>query len=157
MDIYNLSGFKWWCKQRRKSNFLAIVFILFFLIIFGSAIFSNLKTNNISNANIDKSAIVMLIIMFLFFVAMLLSFLRTVLSNTKIDKYWCGTITNSYIKRYGSTNNRKRRLFIVANVNGKEIEARCMSETYHKAQQGDQIIIFCIKGDRRLYCVHPEM
>ena len=75
----------------------------------------------------------------------------------KVDEYWCGTITNFYIRRHGSTNNRKKRHYIVANINGKEIDARCMPQTYRKAQQGQQIIVFSVKGDRRLYCVHPEM
>ena len=77
--------------------------------------------------------------------------------NIKVEQCWFGTITNFYVHRYGSTSNRKRRLYIVANVDGKEIDARCMTKTYRNAQVGQQIILFTIKGDKYLYCVHPEM
>lgn len=159
MDIYNMSGFQWWCKQRRKSSFLALAFTLFFLVIFGSGFASSLKTNNVSNANIDNGAIGMLVLMFIVFIIMILSVLRAVIRNMniKVDEYWSGTVTNFYIKRYGSSSNRKRRLYIVANVNGKELDAQCMSTTYRNAQVGQQIVVFTIKGSNRLHCVHPEM
>lgn len=155
MDIYNLSGFKWWCKQRRNSSFLAIVFVAFFTFILGSSLISNLK----ANTSADKSGIAMLAFMLVFFGIMLLSILRTVIRNMniKVEEYWVGIITDFYIKRTGSSNRRKSRSYIVANVNGKEMVARCMQETYRQAQHGQQIVMFTVKGDKRLYCVHPEM
>lgn len=159
MDIYNLSGFQWWCKQRRNSSFIAIAFITFFLIVFCNGLASSWKTNEISSASIDNSAIVMLALMFIVFVVMILSVLRAILRNMriKVDEFWYGTITDFHVKRYGSTNNRHRRLYIIADVNGKQMNARCMPKTYSKAQQGQQVIVFRVKGEKHLYCVHPEM
>ena len=155
MDIYNLSGFKWWCKQRRNSSFLAIIFVAFFTFILGSSLISNLK----ENADTDKGSIGMLVLMLVVFCLILLSVLKTSIRNMKIkaESYWVGIITDFYIKKSGSSKNRKTRHYIVANVNGKEMIARCMIQTYRQAEQGQQIIMFTVKGDKQLYCVHPEM
>lgn len=154
-----MSGFKWWCKQRRNGSFLAIAFLAFFLVTFCSGFSSSWKTNDISSTSIDKGAMGMLAIMFIVFAIMLFSILRAVIRNMriKVDEYWCGTITDFYIKRSGSSSNRKRRHYIVADINGKEMDARCMLETYRKAEKGQQIIVFRVKGEKRLQCVHPEM
>ena len=159
MDIYNLGGFQWWCKQRRNSSLFALVFVIFFTVIFGFAFVSNWKTSQMNNTNVDNGAIFMLAIMFFVFIWIALSGLRAVLVNMKIkvNECYCGTITNFYIHRYGSSGKRKRRFYIVANVNGKELDAQCMATTYRNAQVGQQIVVFTIKGSKVLHCVHPEM
>ena len=156
MDIYNLSGFKWWCKQRRNSSFLAIIIVAFIIFVLGDGLISSLKPNNTS---IDKEVIILLVVMAVVFVIVLSRILRTVIRNMniKVEEYGYGIITNFYVKRHGSASNRKRRLYIVANVNGKELDAQCMPKTYRKANQGQQVIVFRVKGDNHLYCVHPEM
>ena len=88
-NIYNLSGFQWWCKQRRNSSFIALAFITFFLIIFCSGFASSWKTNKMSSASIDNGLIVMLAIMFIVFVVMIISFLRTILWNMRIKVDEC--------------------------------------------------------------------
>ena len=159
MDIYNLSGFRWWCKQRRNSNFIVIAFIAIFLVIFGSGFASSWKTNVMSNSSIDNNAVVMLALMFIVFVVIIFCIFRAIVRNIriKVDECWYGTITDFYVKRYGSTNNRHRRLYIIVDVNDKQVNAQCMPKTYSKAQQGQQVIVFRVKGEKTLYCVHPEM
>ena len=159
MDIYNSSGFQWWCKQRRNSSFVAIAFLAFFLVVFCSGFASSWKTDEMSSASIDNGAVCMLGLMFIVFIVMILNVFRAILRNMriKVDECWYGTVKDFYVKRYGSTNNRHRRLYIVADVNGKQIDARCMPKTYSKAQQGREVIVFRVKGEKPLYCVHPEM
>lgn len=160
MDIYNMSGFKWWCKQRRNSSFIVVTFLAFFCVVFFKGIASNSEIkNNLTSGVADKGAIAVATILGLMFLFMVLSALRSTIRsiNVKVDEYWYGTITDSYIRRSGSSRNRKRRHYIVADVDGKEMDARCMIQTYRKAEKGQQIVVFKVKGEKRLYCVHPEM
>ena len=159
MDIYNFSGFKWWCKNNKKSNLLALGFLVFFIAIFSFMFISSWKTNISAKSNVDSGVVVMLIIMFFVFIIMFFSILQKVINsfNVKVEQWWIGTIKEFYVKRTGTSGHHKTKYYIVAIVDGKELDIRCVYPIYHRAKQGESIIVFKIKGDKNLKCVYPEM
>ena len=159
MDIYNLSGFQWWCKKQRNTNLFALAFFILFTVLFGSTFVYNLKSNQIDSANINNNDMFILVIIFLILFLVSLSLLKTTLSyiNVKVNECYYGIITNFYIHREVRNGKNKRYYYIVANVNGKEMDVKCLFETYQKAQIGQQIVLFTIQGRESLHCVHPDM
>lgn len=63
----------------------------------------------------------------------------------KVRYVWPGIITNLH-RNITSTKSVKEYRMIV-NANGKEIEGICSYKVYHTAQEGQDAILFTIKGN----------
>lgn len=144
------SGFRWWKRQQRRRYFQTGIFLILLPAIIGAALYIAGLENYSTGEVLFAAAFLLSFIAYGFYQLVLL--VQTYRWQPK--QYWFGTILSAHITYL--PNRRVRNWNIVAEVNGKQMEAICHPKTYRLAQPGQQILLFTVKGDK-LYCVHPEM
>ena len=150
LDPSEFSGIRWWLKKRRSYYFQNFLTIALFLCFF-APLFIQVPLDSLALTDLLLMAPIALMLVF-FTVYQLWQWLRSY--NLKIEDCQIGTITDMY--RVANRHKKARSYLIIAQVNGKELEAHCNLRTYRMAEKGQNILLFSIGGDS-LFCVHPEM
>ena len=143
------SGIIWWIAERRKSYLRSSIFMALIATVLGSMFLS------VADAMTAKDMTFIfgfLGIFALVAVSQFISFLK--LSSFEIEKCWSGRIIDT--RRERSSQKKNKKYYIIADVNGKELEGRCFYTTYVKAEIGDEVVLFQYRK-KGMQCVHREM
>ncbi len=154
-NINELPAIKNFMKKRTKSFLKNFLFLALFIGCFVSMIIATLNNEN-SGAKITDFIPLFFFILIIaaFAVSSFIAWIRSF--SEKVNEYWFVTISNMYIDRKRTNKGRiKRKYYIVADVNEKNMEAQCSLKVYNRAQKGDEVLFFTI-GDSEMYCVYPE-
>ncbi len=150
-EIEKTRSFRWWKRCQRRNHLRFFLYIVILLVIVALVVMNGgFQTETLGDALFG-------IVLLVFFVCYALYKLWMYFSSFfwRVDNYWYGTVKDMYTIRQIS-RRRVRDRWIVANVNGKEMEGLCLTKTYNRAEIGDRVILFTI-GKDTVYCVHRDM
>ena len=149
-SVINLPGVQWWLKKRRTYLMRNFLMIFIILGIMGFA-FSQLNLREL-----ETPELIFLIAFGGFLLLIALGQLKkwAQSKHIQITNYWYGVITDT--RSEYNRRKKSRRYYITADVNGKTMEGICLTQTFNRAQIGQQVLLFTLSGER-VYCVHPDM
>lgn len=148
--VEKMSGYLWWKKRKRTALARrALIIILMDFAIFWAVCLADLSS-------FKRSDLLFGCCTLLFFLGYGLYQLVLLFKSFawRIDQYWYGTITDMYQTRH--PNRRIKDSVITASISGKSMDGICLSQTYHRANIGDQVLLFTL-GDDTVMVVHPHM
>lgn len=143
------SGILWWKNKRRKIYLRSSISMTFIAGVFGFLFVLGSDTI----AAKELVFIIALPSMFAFVaINQFIHYLR--LPLIQIEKCWYGQIVGT--RRAINRRKKARAYYIIADISGKELEGRCLYETYLRAEIGDEVVIFT-HGRNGVCCVHRDM
>ena len=149
-QLRRLSGYRWWLRQYRGGLLKTSLWIFAVVAVVGAGLyFAGLH-------RFETWEVLFAGGLLLFFALYGLSLWGKLLKSffRRPTQYWYGTVKET--RRTLLPNRNIRALIVTAEVNGKPVDAVCQSKTYHRAEKGQQVLLFTF-DEKTVYCVHPEM
>ena len=149
LNIEKCSGIIWWKKKRRKVYLRNSISFAFFAGVFGFFFLSVIEAMTAK----DLVLIIGLLCAFAFIaIKEFINYLT--FPSAHIEKYWYGQIIGT--RRRTNSRKKGKAYYIIADIRGKELEGRCLYETYLRAETGDEVVVFSVEK-KGMYCVHRDM